>query len=84
MGVLRVKIRAPVLRSSRIGTNGIHTRERHAATSSLALRPPVTGVTEPAEKRTECDETARYDTEAGFDVGPDGDVGSCVCGNEGC
>jgi hypothetical protein len=83
MGVFRVQIGAPVLRSSRIGTNGIYTGERHAATGSLALRSPVTGVTEPAEKRTEGDETARYDTEAGLDVGPDGDVGGCVCGKEG-
>lgn len=83
MGVFRVQIGSPVLRSSRIGTNGIYTRERHAAAGSLASRSSVTGVTEPAEKRTECDETARYDTETGLDVGPDGDVGGCVCGKEG-
>lgn len=83
MGVFRVQIRPPVLRSSRIRANGIYTRERHAATGPLALGSSVTGVTEPAEKRAEGDETACYNPEAGLDVGPDGDVGSCVCGEKG-
>jgi hypothetical protein len=83
MGVFRVQIGSPVLRSRRIGANSIYTRERDATTSSLASSSSVTGVTEPAEKRTEGNETACCDTEAGFDVGPDRDVGGCVCGNEG-
>lgn len=83
MGVLRIQIRPPVVRTSGIGANRVHTRERHTSTTgALASSCAIAGILEPAEQWAQCDKTAGCDTEAGFDIRPDGDVGGCVCGSE--
>lgn len=82
IGVFRVQIGSPVLRTSGIGANCIRARKRHTVAGSLASSASVAGVAEPAEQRAEGNETAGCDTEAGFDVGPDGDVDGGVCGKK--
>lgn len=80
MCVIRIEIRSPVPRARGITRAcWVYTVQGDTATCALTPGTDRAGVTKPAKERAEGDEAACGDTEAGFDVGPDGDVGSCVC-----
>jgi hypothetical protein len=84
--VIRVDIRAPELGALTVVLRAtcevaVPAGKRHAIGSSLRSRASVAGVAEPLEQRTQGDQASGGDSEAGFNVGPDRDVGCCIWGD---
>lgn len=78
-GILGIQIWSPVPRGGGVGAKCIHARNGYTVPRPLAATSSMACIAEPAEKRTEGDKTAGGDAEAGFHIGPDGDVGGSIC-----